>query len=162
MSTGFAGEYAGILQEYDALMREMVDNRQGMLAAITAGNLEAVQLAMNTAQADTMRMEKMEARRLAAQAKNGFENSSIGQVVQQLAPAEKNPLLPLLGSITHQAEELHFLAEKAMGMAQCNLVEMDPRLLEDTLQKTQDGTPASSYEKQRHTEGEKPIIETKA
>lgn len=157
-----AQQYAAFLKEYDALLKDILATQQQMLAAVTGGRLEDIRTGMNAAQAGNMRLEKLEARRLALQQTAGWGDAGIRQVVERLPAGESAPLLPLCDSIDATAREIRFVGEKSMGMAQCNLAELDPGLLEEVLPHPEEGARENPYEKQRRAAADKPSMETKA
>lgn len=162
MNTFSPHQYAEFLAEYAALLALVQQDQRHMLDAVTSGSLQRMRQGMNTAQANTMRVEQMETRRAALQAPGGFGGLGIRQVIEQLPPEEQPPLLALCDKIDAAAREIHFLNTKSMSMAQCNLAELDPRLLEATLPQTAEGALENPYEKQRKSDAERPVIETKA
>lgn len=155
-------QYAAFLREYDALLKDILATQQQMLAAITANRLEDIRACMNAAQAGNMRLEKLETRRLALQQEGGLGDLGIHQVVEQLPAEESAPLLPLCDSIDATAREIRFVGEKSMGMAQCNLADLDPSLLEEVLPHPEEGAKENPYGKQRRAAADKPSMETKA
>ena len=155
-------EYGAFLREYDALLKGILATQQQMLVAVTANRLEDIRTGMNAAQAGNMRLEKLETRRLALQQKAGLGDLGMRQMVESLPTEEGAPLLPLCDSIDATAREIRFVGEKSMGMAQCNLAELDPSLLEELLPHPEEGTKENPYEKQRRAAADKPSMETKA
>ena len=158
----FSEKYTAFLHEYEALLKDVLGDQNQIFNAVIHGDLEELRHTMAAAQANTMRMDKMEARRSALQEEAGFTGFSIRQVAHALPAEEGAALLSLCTRIDATVTDIRFIGEKSIGMAQCNLAEVDPSLLEETLVHTGPNAKDNPYQKMRRDAAQAPTIKTKA
>ncbi len=117
-------EWEGLLQairESTEQLEQMIELEQEKRQALLNPTLDGLEAMLPRQQAAVMQMESSERRRLAAQAKAGFEGLTGEEIQAKVPPDEAEAIAPLLTKLRSVAEELRSLNRTAMDVARANL-----------------------------------------
>lgn len=152
-------EYITFMEEYTEFLEHMVQDEREKLAALSSRDLKRIEHSISVSQANAMKMENNEIRRVTLQNKAGFEGLSFRELIEKATPLEKSWLTQLFTRFEKAVQEIRFHNDKSMQVARDGMIELDP----SALLPGQDDKMPDAYRKiqENNAAGASPILEKK-
>lgn len=150
----------GFIEQYAAFLNTMANNEKEKLAALVSNNLERIERAILTAQADGKQLENLEKKRMALQAENGCGGYSLAQLCEATPIVLRARMSELCQSVREGIEEIKFNNTKSMGVARTNIIQVNPDAVLTTVKNEQSHNPYTRAQNKEH-EGENVQMLTK-
>lgn len=151
-------DYINFMEEYTEFLEHMIMDEKEKLAALSSRNLPRIEHSISVSQANAMKMENNEIKRITLQNKAGFEGLSFRELIEQAAPLEKSWLTQLFTRFEKSVQEIRFHNDKSMQVARDGMMQIDPTMILPG----QDDKMPNAYRKMQESESDKNnILETK-
>lgn len=120
-------DFIAFMEEYVLFVEHMIDDESEKLAAIQEGKLARIEHSIVVSLANAKKLDNFEQRRIALMDKAGFGGMTFSGVINAAPVESVGPLQVLFSRFEKGVVEIKFRNDKAMAVAQDNLISLDPQ-----------------------------------
>lgn len=152
----------GFIEQYAAFLNSMANNEKEKLAALVSNNLERIERAILTAQADAKQLENLEKKRMALLSENGCGGFTLAQLCEATPIALRARMSELCQSVREGIDEIKFNNTKSMGVARSNIIQVNPDAVLTTVKGETAHNPYARAQSKEHESDSAQMLTKKA
>ena len=119
-------EYYAFVREYTGFLERMLADEKAKLLALQSKDLPKIEHSIAASQANAKQLENYEIKRVAMQAKSGYEGLSFRQIIETYPKDDQSDFWQLYNRFERHVGDIRFHNDKSMAVARDNMLAIDP------------------------------------